>query len=101
MNRIASNISHKLTELKAKLIEGWNMLNLCSPISETVEYHPCTETKNEHEYTDFERQYLRTEKKADGYAHDKLNEIKRKLRFLDEAEMSVSRENFSCIFCHI
>jgi len=91
MNRIAANINSKLTELKAKLIEGWNMLHLCSPISETVAYHPCTETKNENEYTDFERQYLRTEKKADGFVGDKLNEIKRKLRYLDEAEMSVSR----------
>ena len=41
---------------------------------------------------------MNKEKKVDGFEFSQLNEIKKKLRLLEEADISESHEYFSCTF---
>jgi hypothetical protein len=94
MTSITHKVSSQFKDYKAKLMEGWNLLDTMDKTILKTAHFNMVETKHQEKYTDLEREYLQKEKKADGFQFDRLSEIKQKLKLLEEAEISESRECF-------
>jgi hypothetical protein len=101
MAAITDNIAQKLKEFKAKIIEEWRLLGSEDRSRRRIHIGDILETKNAQKCPDLEQEYMNQEKKKDGFDINELDFIKKKLKILEEADFSESREYFSCNYIGI
>lgn len=84
---LSANISVKLKEFKNKLLEVWALIG-SNEGNKLAISREVLETRNDDKYTELEREYLKKERRIDGFDFEKMGSIKRKLKLMEEADMS-------------